>query len=125
MRAEKNKFGRVGKSAYLCIRFHKEIVEALYLRLANGNLRNFHCKANNGRRAERLPRLGVGLCLHFHLFGFSQDLHFGTGKGSPALLSCSDVNAKLKIEKDEKEMYLNVNAGAFNGGTCTAEVRQV
>ena len=42
MRTEKNKFGRVGKSAYLCIRFHKEIVEALYLRLANGNVRNFY-----------------------------------------------------------------------------------
>ena len=41
MRTEKNKFGRVGKSAYLCIRFHKEIVEALYLRLAVENLRNF------------------------------------------------------------------------------------
>lgn len=30
------------KSVYLCTRFHKEINEALYLRLANGNLRNFH-----------------------------------------------------------------------------------
>ena len=42
MRAGKNKFGRVEKSAYLCIRFHKEIVEALYLRLASGNVRNFY-----------------------------------------------------------------------------------
>ena len=40
MRTEKNKFGRVEKSAYLCIRFHKEIVEALYLRLAVRNVRN-------------------------------------------------------------------------------------
>lgn len=29
------------KSVYLCTRFHKEINEALYLRLAIGNLRNF------------------------------------------------------------------------------------
>jgi hypothetical protein len=42
MRGEKNKFVRVGKSAYLCIRFQQEIVEALYLRLANGNVRNFY-----------------------------------------------------------------------------------
>ena len=43
--AEKNKFGRVGKSTYLCIRFQQEIVEALYLRLADENLRNFHIGA--------------------------------------------------------------------------------
>ena len=42
------KFGRVGKSAYLCIRFHKEIVEALYLRLANGNLGNFQQRQQEG-----------------------------------------------------------------------------
>ena len=29
------------KYAYFCSRFQKEIVEALYLRLAIGNLRNF------------------------------------------------------------------------------------
>jgi len=28
-----NKIGRIGKSAYLCIRFHKEIIEALCLGL--------------------------------------------------------------------------------------------
>jgi len=32
----KNKFVRVGKSVYLCSRFQKEIVEALYFALAVG-----------------------------------------------------------------------------------------
>ncbi len=39
---DENIFCGIKKYAYFCSRFHKEIVEALYLRLASGNLRNFY-----------------------------------------------------------------------------------
>lgn len=41
-RAKIQKFCHMEKMSYLCIRFQQEIVEALYLRLANGNVRNFY-----------------------------------------------------------------------------------
>ena len=73
------KFGRVGKSAYLCIRFHKEIVEALYLRLANENLRNFHRDAS---KCNGFARISVGCCLHLYLKVFSgpsfEEVVYGT-----------------------------------------------
>ena len=42
MRAEKNKFGRVGKSAYLCIRFHKEITKRYTSILVDRNVGTFY-----------------------------------------------------------------------------------
>ncbi len=48
--------------------------EALCSKLANGNVGNFQSKAEIGRRAERLPRIGRGAVLHFLISGFSYDL---------------------------------------------------
>ena len=59
------------KSVFFCIRFHKEINEALYLRLAIGNLRNFHVTQEN-MTASRVLAWAV---IYFSVTGYSQDLH--------------------------------------------------
>ena len=72
--------------------------EALCSKLAQRKPEKFSCKADNSRRAERLPRIMRGAVSPFSIIGFSQDPRCGTGKGSPALLLC--VAVKQENESD-------------------------
>ena len=53
--------------------------EALYLRLANGNLRNFYEKQE---WYDGFARISVG-CFHFFFSRYSQDLHSGKWYAAP------------------------------------------
>lgn len=68
---DENIFCGIKKYAYFCNRFHKEIVEALYLRLANENLRNFQ----EMQASVMASRVWRGLLTASLSQGISQDHH--------------------------------------------------
>ena len=70
---------------------------ALCSKLANGNVGNFQSKADNSRRAERLPRIAWG-CAPFHVIRFSYDLRSELAKA--VLRFCYGDNLEYLIIKD-------------------------
>ena len=64
--------------------------------LRDENLRNFNSKADKRQESKTASTHSAWGCAPFSFIGFSQDLHLGTGKGSPALLLWDEVKLTNK-----------------------------
>lgn len=92
-RAKIQKFCHMEKMSYLCSRFQQEIIEALYLRLANGNLRNFY---ERQEWYDGFARIAWAVSVS-SFQGNSQDLHSGKWYAAPRFV-CIWINIKERIK---------------------------